>query len=355
MSGTDGTLLRVRDLRTYFDTEDGVVKAVDGLSFAVPRGRTFALVGESGCGKSVTAYSILGLLPRPPARIAGGQVLLEGRDLLRLSEKQLRQVRGAQISMIFQEPMTSLNPVFTCGSQIVEAVRLHRGMPSRQARDLAAGMLAKVGIPDPLQRLREYPHQLSGGMRQRVMIAMALSCGPRLLIADEPTTALDVTIQDQILALMVDLQQQEQLSILLITHDLAVVAETANAVGVMYAGKLAELAEATELFARPLHPYTHGLFRSLPRLGDKKQRLEAIPGSVPDPLRFPSGCKFHPRCPVGRYLERCRTREPEPREVRPGHWAACWECPGYEAAPATDASAFAGPGRAEEEERDCGD
>jgi peptide/nickel transport system ATP-binding protein/oligopeptide transport system ATP-binding protein len=335
-------LLIVRDLRTYFDTDDGVVKAVDGVGFSIAPGQTFALVGESGCGKSVTAYSILALLPRPPARIAAGQVLFEGCDLLTLSEKEMQKVRGAKISMIFQEPMTSLNPVFTCGSQIIEAIRLHRKVSPREARDVAAEMLTKVGIPDPLRRLSDYPHQLSGGMRQRVMIAMALSCNPCLLIADEPTTALDVTIQDQILALMVDIQQQMGLSILLITHDLAVVAETAEVVGVMYASKLVELATARDLFNDPLHPYTRGLFRSLPRLGEKKQRLETIPGNVPNPLHFPSGCKFHPRCLIGAGLERCQTREPELREVRPGHWAACWECPGYEAAPATDTTGVSG-------------
>jgi oligopeptide/dipeptide ABC transporter ATP-binding protein len=335
-------LLSVRDLRTYFDTEDGVVKAVDGVSFAIAAARTFALVGESGCGKSVTAYSIIGLVEGPAGRIAGGQVLLEGTDLLELSEAQMQQVRGSRISMIFQEPMTSLNPVFTCGSQIVEAVQLHQKLSAGGARRRAVEMLAQVGIPAPRQRFGEYPHQLSGGMRQRVMIAMALSCNPRLLIADEPTTALDVTIQAQILALMKDIQRARGLSILLITHDLAVVAETADVVGVMYASRIAELTDVGRLFARPLHPYTRGLFRSLPRLGQKKDRLETIPGSVPNPLAFPSGCKFHPRCPVGRELDRCRRDEPTLREVRPGHWAACWQCPGYDQAPATDPSGFLG-------------
>jgi peptide/nickel transport system ATP-binding protein len=247
----------------------------------------------------------------------------------------MRAVRGGRISMIFQEPMSSLNPVFTCGSQIVEAIRLHRHLSPPAARDQAVEMLARVGIPDPDQRFREYPHQLSGGMRQRVMIAMALSCGPQLLIADEPTTALDVTIQAQILDLLRELQQAEKLSILLITHDLAVVAEMAEVVGVMYASKIAELADAAELFARPLHPYTQGLFRSLPRLGATKERLEAIAGNVPNALAFPSGCRFHPRCPVGHDLPRCRDEEPPLREVQPRHWAACWECPGHADAPAT--------------------
>jgi peptide/nickel transport system ATP-binding protein/oligopeptide transport system ATP-binding protein len=330
------TLLAVRGLRTCFRTEDGVVRAVDGLSFRIGRQQTFALVGESGCGKSVTALSILQLVPRPPGWIDSGRVELDGRDLLALGEKRMRQVRGGQIGMVFQEPMSSLNPVYTCGSQIVEAIRLHRRSSGREARALAADMLARVGIPAPAQRLDEYPHQLSGGMRQRVMIAMALSCNPRLLIADEPTTALDVTIQAQILDLLNEIQAEAGLSIMLITHDLAVVAETADVVGVMYASRMAELAGVDELFADPLHPYTRGLFRSLPRLGERKHRLDTIPGSVPDPLGFPPGCKFHPRCPVGRDRPRCRAEEPPLREVRPAHWVACWQCPGHEDARATD-------------------
>ncbi|HET6427670.1 MAG TPA: ABC transporter ATP-binding protein [Phycisphaerae bacterium] len=325
----NGAILTVRGLRTEFSTEDGVVRAVDGVSFAIAPRQTFALVGESGCGKSVTALSIMGLVDRPAGRIAGGEILLEDLRLTDLSDAQMRRVRGGRIAMIFQEPMTSLNPVFTVGSQIVEAIRLHRRLPRRAARDLAVETLAQVGIPDPAQRFREYPHQLSGGMRQRVMIAMALSCDPELLIADEPTTALDVTIQAQILDLMKDLQRRRGLSILLITHDLAVVAETADVVAVMYASKLAELAGVRALFEKPLHPYTQGLFRSLPRLGEQKNRLETIPGSVPNPLAFPKGCKFHPRCPIGCNLERCRTLEPDLREVADKHWAACWECPGY--------------------------
>ena len=322
-------LLAVRNLRTYFDTQAGTVQAVDDVSFTVTAGKTFSLVGESGCGKSVTAYSILRLLPCPPGRIVSGAVLLEGRNLLDLPADAMRQVRGGKIGMIFQEPMTSLNPVYTAGSQIIEAIRLHRREGKRAARLLAIEMLAKVGIPDPARRFGEYPHQFSGGMRQRVMIAMALSCGPRLLIADEPTTALDVTIQAQILDLWRRLREETGLSLLLITHDLAVVAETSDTVGVMYASKIAELTDVKDLFAEPLHPYTQGLFRSLPRLGEHKRRLEAIGGNVPDPLAFPTGCKFHPRCPIGRHLERCRSQEPPLAEVRPGHWAACWECPGY--------------------------
>ena len=354
-------ILTVRDLRTHFFTEDGVARAVDGVSFAVAPRQTFALVGESGCGKSVTALSIMRLVPDPPGRIVGGQIELEGVSLPSLSEKQMRQVRGGKVSMIFQEPMTSLNPVYTVGNQIVEAIVLHQRLAGRRAKDLAVEMLAQVGIPDPLQRYREYPHQLSGGMRQRAMIAMALSCDPRLLIADEPTTALDVTIQAQILELLGEIQRRRGLSILLITHDLAVVAETADAVGVMYASKLLELSDVNSLFAEPLHPYTRGLFRSLPRLGERRRRLATIPGSVPNPLAFPTGCKFHPRCPLTRrlaqeqpeaesvpvveegrttrVLRRCAEVEPALREVHPRHWVACWECPGYDQAQATDPAA----------------
>ncbi len=341
----NGTLLTVRNLRTHFFTEDGVVKAVDGVSFAIGPKQTFALVGESGCGKSVTALSIMRLVPHPPGKIVEGDVLLEDAPLTNLTERQMRDVRGGRIAMIFQEPMTSLNPVFTVGSQIVEAINLHRRGPRRQAKALAVEMLAQVGIPAPQQRYKEYPHQLSGGMRQRVMIAMALSCDPELLIADEPTTALDVTIQAQILDLLRQIQADRGLSILLITHDLAVVAETADVVGVMYASKLAELADVNTLYDEPLHPYTQGLFRSLPRLGQKKNRLETIPGNVPNPLAFPSGCKFHPRCPIGCKLQRCRMEEPQLREVKPKHWVACWECQGYDEAEATDAAVVIGEKR----------
>ncbi|MFP4052398.1 MAG: ABC transporter ATP-binding protein [Phycisphaerae bacterium] len=349
------TLLKVRNLRTHFPTEDGLVRAVDGVSFRIDPRQTFALVGESGCGKSQTAFSILRILERP-GRIAEGEILLEGTDVTRLREKQMRQIRGGKVSMIFQEPMSSLNPVFTCGSQIVEAIMLHRNVSGGEARQIAIDLLARVGIPDPQQRFDEYPHQLSGGMRQRVMIAMALSCSPKLLIADEPTTALDVTIQAQILDLLNELQQSEGLSVMLITHDLAVVAETADVVGVMYASKIGELADVGSLFNDPLHPYTRGLFRSIPRLGEKKPRLETIPGSVPNPLAFPGGCKFHPRCPLTRQLAAegnlptaelqgtkgqvevcrvCATREPSLREVKPKHWCACWMVEGYDDAPET--------------------
>ncbi len=344
---TSSPLLRVSDLRTWFDTDDGVVKAVDGVSFTVPRGKTFALVGESGCGKSVTAFSILRLLPMPPARIVSGTIEIEKRNLLDLPEDRMREVRGSQVGMIFQEPMSSLNPVFTCGSQIVEAIALHRKVSPREAKHQAIDLLKKVGIPAPAQRFGEYPHQLSGGMRQRVMIAMALSCSPRLLIADEPTTALDVTTQAQILDLLGELQAQNNLGILLITHDLAVVAQTAHLVGVMYASKIVELADARSLFERPLHPYTQALFRSVPRLGECGHRLEMLGGTVPNPLNFPQGCKFHTRCPLARELTanmdesetrqvscqgekfrvptRCATQEPNLRLLSPGHWGACWQ------------------------------
>ncbi|MCD6365826.1 MAG: ABC transporter ATP-binding protein [Planctomycetes bacterium] len=351
---TERALLRVSGLRTYFDTADGLVKAVDGVSFSIDRGETFALVGESGCGKSVTAYSILSLLPMPPGLFAGGSIRFEGRELLGLGERRMRAIRGAKISMVFQEPMSSLNPVLTCGNQIVEAIRLHRSVSSAEARSLAVDMLAKVGIPEGEQRFREYPHQMSGGMKQRVMIAMALCCGPKLLIADEPTTALDVTIQAQILDLIKQIQKDSALAVMLITHDLAVVAETADRVGVMYASKLVEQAEATELFAKPLHPYTQGLLRSLPQLGKTTGRLETIPGAVPNPLNFPGGCKFHDRCPIGRDNPQCCSNEPELREVKAGHWVACRLCPGYEDAPQTDPSAGrpSGPGESEGPKKD---
>jgi len=322
------TLIDVRELKTYFYTDEGIARAVDGVSWSVPRGRTLALVGESGCGKSVTALSIMRLVPVPPGRIVGGQVLFDGKDLLAASEKEMRHIRGNRIAMIFQEPMTSLNPVYTIGNQIVEAIELHQKLRGQKAWDLAIEMLGQVGIPAPQQRVREYPHQMSGGMRQRVMIAMALSCHPSLLIADEPTTALDVTIQAQILDLLRSLQARHHMSILLITHDLGVVAEMADQVCVMYASRIVERAAARELFANPLHPYTQGLFRSIPRLGQTKERLDVIPGNVPNPLRFPGGCKFHPRCPLGAQDRTCRSQEPELKELRPGHWVACWKARG---------------------------
>ena len=316
------TLVDIRDLCTWFHSDEGVAKAVDGVTYKVPAGRTIGLVGESGCGKSVTALSIMRLVPSPPGRIARGEILFEDRDLLRLSEAEMRRIRGNDISMIFQEPMTSLNPVFTCGNQITEVLTLHQGLSKNDALERAIGMLDKVGIPSPEQRVHEYPHQLSGGQKQRVMIAMALACNPKLLIADEPTTALDVTIQAQILDLLRGLQDEFRMAILLITHDLGVIAEMAERVAVMYAGKIAELADVGELFGNPKHPYTVGLFGSLPKLGTHGERLNTIPGVVPNPLDFPSGCKFHPRCPHA--FDRCRVEEPVLRPVGPdGHIATC--------------------------------
>lgn len=326
----NGALLSVKGLSVSFLTEDGVAKAVQDVSFSIKKGSTFALVGESGCGKSVTALSIMRLVPSPPGEIIGGEILFEKRELLKLSEKRMRAIRGNKIAMIFQEPMTSLNPVYTVGNQIVEAIMLHQRKSESEAWANAVEMLHKAGISDPEQRVNEYPHQMSGGMRQRVMIAMAISCKPALLIADEPTTALDVTIQAQILSLLDELQKQYGMSVLLITHNLGVVAERADGVAVMYASRIVETADSQKLFAQPLHPYTKGLLNSLPRLGYSAKRLQTIPGTVPEPLHFPSGCKFHPRCPIGNDDRRCQTVEPELRKVSDGRCAACWYAPGYE-------------------------
>jgi oligopeptide/dipeptide ABC transporter ATP-binding protein len=326
----DNTLLAVDDLSVHFFTDDGLAKAVQGVSFSIKAGKTFALVGESGCGKSVTALAIMRLIPSPPGRIVSGKVMLRDRSLLELNEKRMRAVRGNRIAMIFQEPMTSLNPVFTIGDQIVEAIRLHQNKSQEQAWADAVEMLKRVGIGEADKRAFEYPHQMSGGMRQRVMIAMAVSCRPELIIADEPTTALDVTIQAQILDLLDELQRQNGMSIMLITHDLGVVAERADDVAVMYASRIVEKADAESLFAEPLHPYTQGLLQSVPQLGFEGERLPTIQGTVPDPLSFPTGCKFHPRCPAGGDDKRCQTLEPELREVRPGREVACWYAPGYE-------------------------
>src|SRR5436309_3606901 len=291
-------LLEVRDLRTSFFLEGGEARAVDGVSFALDAGRVLGLVGESGCGKSVTALSLMRLVP-PPGRIVGGEVRLDGRDLLGLPEREMRAVRGAGLAMIFQEPMTSLNPVFTVGSQIAEAVRLHRPVSRREAWERAVELLAEVGIAEPARRARDYPHRLSGGMRQRVMIAMAISCEPRVLIADEPTTALDVTIQAEILDLLRALREQRGMALLLITHDLGVVAEQADEVAIMYAGRIVEHASVVDVFDHPRHPYTQALFRSMPGVvGMRRERLEAIPGQVPDLLHLPSGCAFRDRCPL---------------------------------------------------------
>jgi len=319
------TLLSVRDLEVSFFTEEGQVRAVGGVGFEIAGGKTLALVGESGCGKSVTALSILQLLPQPPAEIDNGRILFNDMDLLKFSKKRMRAIRGNHIAMIFQEPMTSLNPVYTIGEQIVEAVELHQDKKGPVAWAHAVEMLRLVGIADPEQRAGEYPHQMSGGMRQRVMIAMALSCGPELLIADEPTTALDVTIQAQILELLDELQRKNNMAVLLITHDLGVVAENADDVVVMYASKIVETAAVGPIFENPLHPYTKGLLNSLPRLGARAERLEVIAGAVPDPLHFPSGCKFHPRCSLGADDVKCQTCEPELREIEPGRCVACWK------------------------------
>jgi oligopeptide/dipeptide ABC transporter ATP-binding protein len=317
-------LLEVRGLRTHFFSEEGTSRAVDGVDLVLHSGETLGVVGESGCGKSVTALSILRLIPEPPGRIVEGQILFRGQDILALSEAQMRRVRGNDIAMIFQEPMTALNPVYTVGDQIMEAVRLHRGASASEARERAIEMLTRVGIPSPRQRVDEYPHQLSGGMRQRVMIAMAMSCDPKVLVADEPTTALDVTIQAQVLELMNQLQEEEGMSMMLITHDLGVIAETAHHVAVMYAGKVVEYAAVESLFERPRHPYTIGLFRSLPDLaGDRGGRLPTIPGIVSSAFRFPSGCRFRTRCPLATAL--CAESEPPlvPVPDDPQHRAAC--------------------------------
>jgi len=322
-------LLAVENLRTYFDLRQGIVKAVDGVSFSLAPQETLAIVGESGCGKSIAALSLMQLVPDPPGRIAGGAVKLAGTDLLALDEETMRDVRGKDIAMIFQEPMTSLNPVLTIGSQIAEAVLLHEKVGRAQAWAKAIEMLRITRIPEAEQRAKEYPHQLSGGMRQRAMIAMALACNPKVLIADEPTTALDVTIQAQILDLILDLQRKLGTAVILITHDLGVVAEMAQRVIVMYAGRKVEEAPVEELFARPQHPYTHGLMASIPRLSlmrgeaeNNSDRLQEIPGMVPALSNLPAGCVFAPRCAHADY--RCRNQYPDYEEKRPGHWAACW-------------------------------
>ncbi|MGE5816911.1 MAG: ABC transporter ATP-binding protein [Deltaproteobacteria bacterium] len=316
-------LIQVRNLKTSFFTPEGEVRAIDGVSFEIAEGKTLGLVGESGCGKSVTSLSIMRLIASPPGKIVGGEIFYRGRDLLKLSNEEMRKIRGNEISMIFQEPMTSLNPVFTVGNQIGEAIRLHQGLGKKETRQKTIDMLRLVKIADPESRVDAYPHQLSGGMRQRVMIAMALSCNPSLLIADEPTTALDVTIQAQILELMKELQQKFGMALLLITHDLGVVAEQANEVAIMYAGKIVERATVQAIFARPFHPYTVGLLNSLPGArGKKKKRLAAIPGVVPNPLHLPSGCRFRDRCPKAQGV--CADAEPQLLEKEPGHPVACY-------------------------------
>ena len=318
-------LLEVRQLRTLFKTDDGEFAAVDGVSFEVQAGRTLAIVGESGCGKSVTSLSIMGLVPSPPGRIDSGSVRFEGRELVGAPAQALQDLRGNGMAMIFQEPMSSLNPVFTIGEQIVEGLLRHRRIGRAEAREQALAMLRKVRIPAPEQRFDEHPHQLSGGMRQRAMIAMALACEPRLLIADEPTTALDVTIQAQILALMRTLQQETGTAVILITHDLGVVAEVADEVVVMYAGRIVERAPVQALFESPQHPYTIGLLGSVPRLDVQRTRLAAIEGQVPSLLRRASGCGFADRCPFAD--AHCRAEAPTLREVGAQHRSACWKAP----------------------------
>ena len=321
---THERLLEIRGLQTEFVTDDGVVRAVDGVDLSIDRGETVGVVGESGCGKTVTALSVLKLIPMPPGRIAGGQILWRGRDLVLLRPQDMQDIRSKEIAIIFQEPMTSLNPVYTIGDQISEVIRLHEGLGRRAALERAVDMLRLVHIPNPDRRVRDYPHQFSGGMRQRVIIAMALSCSPALLIADEPTTALDVTIQAQILELLADIKSRLGMAIMLITHAMGVVAGTAQRVAVMYAGKVVEEAPVEQLFAKPSHPYTQGLIRSIPRIdaaATRRRRLESIAGMVPSPLDPLPGCRFAPRCPFAR--ADCIEAVPPLREIAPGHKVAC--------------------------------
>ena len=325
MRNPAAALLEVRGLQTHFASERGVVRAVDGVDLRIERGRTLGIVGESGCGKSVTALSIMGLVPQPPGRIPAGEVLFEGEDLLKLPPGRLRDLRGDQLSMIFQEPMTSLNPAFPVGEQIAEAIVRHRDVSRAEARAQAIEMLRRVRMPSPERRADDYPHQLSGGMRQRVMIGMALACNPKLLIADEPTTALDVTIQAQILELMRSLRAELGTAIILITHDLGVIAELADDVIVMYAGQVIERCAVPRLFAEPQHPYTIGLLGSIPRLHLEQERLSAIEGFVPDAAAMPQGCRFHPRCPFS--VEKCRKEVPPLAEITQHHFVSCWRAP----------------------------
>jgi oligopeptide/dipeptide ABC transporter ATP-binding protein len=322
----DQRVLEIRDLKTYFFTYEGVAKAVDGVTYQLAKGEPLGVVGESGCGKSVTALSILRLIPIPPGKIVGGEILFKGKNLIDLSEEEMRKIRGNRISMIFQEPMTSLNPVFTIGNQIQETIKLHQGLSKRESLEKAIEMLRLVNIPSPERCVNQYPHELSGGMRQRAMIAMSLACNPEILIADEPTTALDVTIQAQILDLLNKLKEELGMAIILITHNLGVIAETVNRVLVMYAGKIVEEAKTKTLFENPQHPYTRGLLKSIPRLGDKvrhgKVRLSEIPGVVPSLYEIPSGCKFSTRCPS--VMDICKEKEPELKEIEKGHFSSCW-------------------------------
>jgi len=321
-AGVGDVLLDVRDLHTYFHVMDGTVKAVDGVSFSLRKGGRLALVGESGCGKSVTALSIMRLIDTPPGEFAGGEIIFDGRDLLKLKDDEIRKVRGGDIAMVFQEPMTSLNPVMTVGDQIIEAVLLHQGVNQKGAEAIAVQALVDVGVADAKRRLKQYPFELSGGMRQRIMIAMALSCNPKLIIADEPTTALDVTIQRQILELIKTIQERTGTALLLITHDLGVVAETVDDVAVMYAGRVVETGTVDEVLLSPRHPYTRGLLESIPSQGKKGQRLSAIRGVVPNPFRMPQGCKFEPRCPYA--WQTCADEEPPLIELGSDRTARCW-------------------------------
>lgn len=323
-------LLEVRSLSIHFVTEDGVIRAVENVSFEIFPGEIMGLVGESGCGKSVTGLSLLKLIPIPPGRIVNGEIFFNGKNLLNLNEKEMEKVRGNDISMVFQEPMTSLNPVFTIGDQIMEAILLHQGLDKKEARKRAIEMLDRVKIPSPEKRIDSYPHQLSGGMRQRAMIAMALSCQPKLLIADEPTTALDVTIQAQVLHLLKEIQREMGMAVLLITHDLGVIAEIADRVAVMYAGRIFEYGPIEAIFNQIRNPYTRGLMNSIPQLTEKKERLNAIPGQVPDPMDLPFGCKFHPRCNF--MIEDCKKEEPPLFQVNGDHFSRCirWQEVGKE-------------------------
>jgi peptide/nickel transport system ATP-binding protein len=320
-------ILQVRDLKTHFETRNGTVKAVDGVSVEVNAGDTLGIVGESGCGKTVLALSIMRLIPEPPGRIVSGTIHFDGTDILGLNNEEMRKLRGREISMIFQEPMNSLNPVLKVGDQVAEAIRLHQGLSKKDSLERALEMLRLVGMPSPEERLKNYPHQMSGGMRQRVMIAMALSCNPRLMLADEPTTALDVTIQAQIIELINAMKEKVGTSVILITHDLGVIAEAAQYAAVMYAGKVVEYCSVSDLFSTPLHPYTEGLMESTPNIGDipddKEERLNVIPGTVPNLYSLPVGCSFQDRCPY--VMKKCRKREPELREKFPGHQVRCWK------------------------------
>ena len=324
-TSSNNLLIDVRNLKTYFFTDDGTIPAVDGVDFYIKKGETLGVVGESGCGKSVTSLSIMRLVPSPPGKIIDGSIEFRGKNLLEFSDREMRRIRGKDISMIFQEPMTSLNPVFTCGFQVAEALKLHRSLSGKEAMAEAVRMLKLVGIPEAERRVKDYPHQLSGGMRQRVMIAMALSCDPALLIADEPTTALDVTVQAQILDLMRNLKDKLGTSIMLITHDMGIIAEMAERVVVMYAGEIVEHADVKTIFREPKHPYTIGLLDSIPRLekdAEEKERLRTIEGIVPNPLDFPKGCRFHPRCPQA--MDVCREEIPTLKKLKPGQEVACW-------------------------------